>query len=128
LGISPAKKIRTRFEPGDVVEFDPEICGSCPLRSRCTHAASGKGRTVKIADDERLQHKLRKLQSSSAGRERLRHRTPVEHRLAHLAARKGPRARYRGTRKNLFDLRRASAIQNLETVHRKRESKATIGA
>lgn len=118
----PAGQIEN-FEPGDVVEFDPEICGQCALRSRCTHSASGRGRTVKIADDEKLQHKLRKLQSSSAGRERLRHRTPIEHRLAHIAARKGPRARYRGTRKNLFDLRRAAAIQNLETIHRKREAR-----
>jgi hypothetical protein len=111
------------FEPGEVVEFDPEVCGPCSMRDRCTHAASGRGRTVKIADDERLQHKLRKLQSSKRGRERLRSRTPVEHRLAHIAARKGPRARYRGARKNLFDLRRAAAIQNLETIHRKRESR-----
>jgi len=28
-------------------------------------------------------------------------------------------ARYRGVRKNLFDLRRASAIQNLEAIQRK---------
>jgi hypothetical protein len=106
------------FEPGQVVEFDPEVCGSCPLRSSCTHAASGKGRTVKIADDEQLQQRLRKLQATGRGRERLRQRTPVEHRLAHIASRKGPRARYLGTRKNLFDLRRAAAIQNLETIHR----------
>lgn len=107
------------FEPGQVVEFDPEICGSCPLRNKCTHAASGKGRTVKIADDERLQHRLRKLQASANGREHFRRRAPAEHCLAHIAARKGPRARYRGTRKNVFDLRRAGAIQNLETIHRK---------
>jgi len=33
--------------------------------------------------------------------------------------RQGRRARYRGVRKNLFDLRRASAIQNLEAIQRK---------
>ena len=106
------------FEPGQVVEFDPEVCGACPLRSSCTHAASGRGRTVKIAADERLQQRLRKLQATGRGRERLRQRTSVEHRLAHIASRKGPRARYLGTCKNLFDLRRAAAIQNLETIHR----------
>jgi hypothetical protein len=37
---------------------------------------------------------------------------------AHIAARKGPKARYRGVRKNLFDLRRAAAIQNLEARQR----------
>ena len=47
------------FEPGQVVEFDPEVCGACPFRDSCTHAASGKGRTVRIGHDERLQHKLR---------------------------------------------------------------------
>jgi Transposase DDE domain/Transposase domain (DUF772) len=107
------------FEPGDVVEFDPEQCGSCQLRSQCTFSASGRGRTVQIAEDEQLQHRLRKLQSSPSGRERLRERVCIEHHLAHIAARQGPRARYNGCRKNLFDLRRASAIQNLETNQRK---------
>jgi hypothetical protein len=116
------------FEPGDVVEFDPEVCGPCPLRGKCTHAASGKGRSVKIAEDERLQQRLRKQQATSVGRARLRSRTPVEHRLAHIAARKGPRARFKTTRKNLFDLRRAAAIQNLETIHRKQSSKLKMAA
>jgi hypothetical protein len=43
----------------------------------------------------------------------------VEHRLAHIGSRQGPRARYRGARKNTFDLRRVAAIQNLETYQRK---------
>lgn len=107
------------FEPGDVVEFDPEQCGSCQVRSQCTFSASGRGRTVHIAQDEQLQHRLRKLQASRSGRERLRERVGIEHHLAHLAARQGPRARYNGCRKNLFDLRRAAAIQNLETNQRK---------
>lgn len=106
------------FEPGDVVEFDPEQCGSCPLRSQCTFSASGRGRTVQIAEDEQLQHRLRKLQASPKGRGRLRERVGIEHHLAHLSARQGPKARYKGCRKNLFDLRRAAAIQNLETNQR----------
>ena len=47
-----------------------------------------------------------------------RQRIAVEHSLAHIAARKGDSARYIGVRKNLFDLRRSSAIQNLEEAHR----------
>lgn len=62
-----------------------------------------------MGDDEELQDKLRKLQSSRAGREKLRERTSVEHSLAHLSNRQGPRARYLGTRKNTFDLRRHAA-------------------
>jgi len=104
---------------GSVVEFDPEACDHCHLRANCTAASAGNGRTVAIAENERLQHRLRKLQKTRAGRARLRERVSVEHRLAHLARRQGRRARYRGVRKNLFDLRRACAIQNLETIQRK---------
>jgi DDE family transposase/transposase-like protein DUF772 len=114
----PAGEVE-HFEPGQMVEFDSEACSRCPLRAQCTRAALGKGRTVSISDDERLQKKLRMLQNTSKGRRRLRQRAGVEHRLAHIAARKGPRARYFGIRKNLFDLRRAAVIQNLETLHRK---------
>lgn len=115
----PAGQVE-HFEPGDVVEFDPEACGACKLRGDCTMSASGRGRTVRIAEDERLQQRFRKLQKSRSGRAKLRERTGVEHRLAHLAARQGPKARYRGLRKNLFDLRRVAAIQNLETIHRRK--------
>lgn len=108
------------FEPGDVVEFDPEVCGPCPLRAQCTHSANGKGRTVSIAADEGLQKKLRVLQSTESGRVELRQRVGVEHRLAHVAARQGRRARYIGVRKNVFDLRRAAAILNLETIYRRK--------
>lgn len=106
------------FEPGETVQFDPDECGACPLRAKCTQAASGRGRTVSIGQDEALQKKFRNLQETGPGRAVLRKRTAVEHALAHIAARKGYRARYIGVRKNLFDLRRAAAIQNLESVHR----------
>jgi len=114
----PAGEVE-KFEPGTVVEFDPEACGHCPLRSSCTMAALTTGRTVSIADDEQLQARLRKLVSTPAGRHRLRERVAVEHRLAHLGHKQGRRARYRGTRNNLFDTRRAAAVVNLETIHRK---------
>ncbi len=71
-----------------------------------------------LAEDEQRQHRLRKLASTASGREKLRERTAVEHRLAHISARKGPKARYRGIRKNAYDLRRAATIQNLETIYR----------
>jgi hypothetical protein len=113
----PAGQVE-RFEPGETVHFDPEVCGACPLRASCTQAAAGKGRSVSVAEDEALQKKFRRLQETPSGRVKLRERVAVEHALAHIAARKGPQARYIGTRKNLFDLRRAAAIQNLEAVHR----------
>jgi len=104
-----------RFTPGTTVEFDPEACGRCRLRTRCT-MATASGRTVTVAEDERLQHRLRKLVATPKGRQQLRQRVGIEHRLAHVAQRQGRRARYWGTRSNLFDLRRCCAIQNLETT------------
>jgi hypothetical protein len=104
---------------GSVTEFDPEVCDHCALRSKCTAAAEGSGRTVNIAASERLQQRLRKHVATPHGRARLRERVGVEHKLAHLVRRQGRRARYCGVRKNLFDLRRASAIQNLEAIQRK---------
>ena len=104
---------------GAVTEFDPEACDQCELRAKCTAAVAGSGRTVNIASDERLQQRLRKHLATPRGRARLRERVGVEHKLAHLARRQGRRARYRGVRKYLFDLRRASAIQNLEAIQRK---------
>jgi Transposase DDE domain/Transposase domain (DUF772) len=112
------------FTLGQVVEFDPHACDRCPIRRQCTSAAKGVGRTVTIADDEPLQHRLRKLVASSKGRERLRERVKVEHALAHLSRKQGRRARYRGVRKNVFDLRRHAAVVNLETIHRRHAAAA----
>jgi hypothetical protein len=106
------------FSFGTVVEFDPDVCDRCPLRAQCTTAELGHGRSVAIAENEQLQQRLRKQIRTRAGREALRERTTIEHKLAHISQRQGNHARYVGLRKNTFDLRRASAIQNLETLHR----------
>lgn len=79
------------------------------------------GRAVRILANELLQHELRNQAATPSGRERLRERVTVEHSLAHLSRRQGPRARYRGTRKNLYDIRRAAALQNLESLQRRLE-------
>lgn len=115
----PAGEVEV-IDLGADVEFDPHACARCRLRQQCTTAGLGNGRTVTIADDELLQHRLRRLISSPKGRERLRKRVAVEHSLAHLGRRQGRRARYRGTRKNLFDVRRAAAVQNLEVIDYRR--------
>lgn len=114
----PAGEVE-RIDLGADIEFDADACDQCSLRAKCTNAAMGTGRSVTIADNERLQHRLRKLVATPRGRRRLRERIPVEHSLAHISRRQGRRARYRGTRKNLFDLRRTAAVQNLETIDRR---------
>jgi hypothetical protein len=105
------------FALGQKVQFDGAICAKCPVRENCT--TSKNGRAVQIALDEPLQHRLRKQLLTKAGRSKLRQRTKVEHRLAHLVRRTGRRARYVGVRKNLFAVRRGAAIQNLETIRRR---------
>jgi len=105
------------LELGTIVRFDPSTCAACPLRPQCTAAAPDRGRTVSIAADEPLQQELRRKASTRAGRRRLRKRVTIEHRLAHLSRKQGRRARYKGVRKNLMDLRRHSSVLNLERIH-----------
>ena len=104
------------FEPGKTVRFPKDTCAACPLRQRCT--ASSNGRSVSIHPDEALLAELRQRQQTPQGRAKLRERVAVEHALAHVGYWQGRRARYRGTRKNLFDLRRVAVVHNLHVIAR----------
>jgi IS5 family transposase len=104
------------FEPGGVVHFPAAICAACPLQERCT--SSPHGRSVSIHPDEPLLWELRQRQLTPQGRAKLRERVAVEHALAHIGRWQGRRARYRGVRKNLFDLRRTAVVHNLHVIAR----------
>ena len=104
------------FEPGRTVRFPAGTCAACPLQARCT--ASSNGRSVSIHPDEALLAELRRRQQTPDGRAKLRERVAVEHALAHVGHWQGRRARYRGTRKNLFDLRRVAVVHNLHVIAR----------
>jgi Transposase DDE domain/Transposase domain (DUF772) len=104
------------FEPGKTVRFPAATCTACPLRARCT--TSSNGRSVAIHPDEALLAELRHRQQDPDGRAKLRERVAVEHALAHVGRWQGRRARYRGTRKNLFDLRRVAVVHNLHIIAR----------
>ena len=104
------------FEPGGTVRFPAATCAACPLRDRCT--TSPNGRSVAIHPDERLLVELRQRQATTEGRAKLRERVAVEHALAHIGRWQGRRARYRGARKNLFDLRRCAVVHNLHVLAR----------
>jgi len=104
------------FTVGANVQFGAERCGGCALRERCT--TSKTGRSVSIHPDERLLQELRERQLSAEGRAKLRERVAVEHSLAHIGYWQGDRARYRGERKNLFDLRRTAVVHNLHIIAR----------
>jgi IS5 family transposase len=104
------------FVPGGKVQFPATACQTCPLRTQCT--TSTRGRSVQIHPDEQLLAELRARQQTPHGRAKLRERVKVEHTLAHLGRRQGRRARYRGQRKNLFDLRRVAVVHNLHVIAR----------
>jgi IS5 family transposase len=104
------------FVPGGKVQFPAQVCRSCPLQTQCT--TSTRGRSVQIHPDERLLVELRAAQQTPVGRARLRQRVKVEHTLAHVGRWQGRRARYRGRRKNRFDLRRVAVVHNLHVIAR----------
>ena len=106
-------------QPGQTVHFPPATCAACPQRSRCT--SSKRGRSVSLHADEQLLQELRVRQGTSEGRATLRERVGVEHDLAHIGHWQGDRARYKGERKNLLDLRRCAVVNNLHIFARRPE-------
>ena len=76
------------------------------------------GRSITLHPQEALLQTLRTAQQDPAGRARLRTRTTIEHSLARVQQIQGHKARYKGLRKNTLDLRRVSAVANLQGVAR----------
>lgn len=103
---------------GNQAAFPAVRCDRCVVRAACTTTRLGTGRTVQLHAQEALHQRLRARQRSPQGRTQLRERTGVEHRLAHVGRSQGRRARYRGLRNNLLDVRRHSAVANLHLACR----------
>lgn len=95
--------------------FPDDTCAACERRSQCTAAKKG-GRSIAIHPQEKLLLLLRERRATREGRAELRQRVTVEHSLAAVAAIQGPRARYKGIRKNALDLRRCAAVANLQAL------------
>lgn len=110
-----------RIMESRVARFAPSTCGACPLKAQCTTAES---RSLNIHRSEDLLIQLRRQGATRRGRQELRQRVVVEHRLARISAIQGRRARYKGARKNELDLNRAAAIANLYEVARLRAKAA----
>ena len=98
------------------VHFPPATCQPCPRRAACT--PSRRGRSITLHPQEALLQTLRLAQQDPEGRARLRTRTTIEHALARVQQLQGPRARYKGLRKNTLDLRRIAVVTNLQRVAR----------
>ncbi|MGF1939132.1 MAG: transposase [Nostoc sp. ChiQUE02] len=102
------------FSVGGKVQFPKNICATCPVRERCTNSKTG--RSVSIHPDEPLFRELKQRQLTPVGRAKLRERVAVEHSLSHIGHWQGDQARYVGSRKNLFDLRRTAVVHNLHVL------------
>jgi DDE family transposase len=109
-------QIEIPFTRGATLRFPAPTCAVCPPRERCT--TSTLGRSVHIHPDEPLLAEFRARQQTPLGRAKLRERLAVEHTLAHVTSWQSRRARYRGLRKNLFDLRRCAVVHNLHVMAR----------
>ncbi len=94
------------------------MCNACEQKEACT--TSERGRSVSIHPQEEFLQELRADKKTSEGRARLRERVVAEHSLARVGQIQGNRARYRGARKNTFDVRRTVAVANLQAVARLR--------
>jgi len=99
---------------GGKVQFPKHICATCPVRECCT--TSKTGRSVSIHPDEPLFQELQQRQLTPTGRAKLRERVAVEHSLSHIDRWQTDKARYVGSRKNLFDLRRTAVVHNLHVL------------
>lgn len=112
----PAGKT-THITPSGFAGFEQSDCSRCPLKAKCTRA---ERRVVQIHENEQLLVELRRAQATRKGRLAYRERTAIEHRLGRLDAVQGPKARYKGARKNELDVNRAAAVVNLMEVSRLR--------
>lgn len=92
-------------------KFSAAHCNECMYKSKCTDARNG--RAISIHANEKMMQDLSYYVETATGRADARERVKVEHSLASICNRKGPRARYIGLRLNEFDLNRTAMITNL---------------
>ncbi len=114
--ICPAEQTTAIAAGATTAHFAAAVCQACARRAACTTATSG--RSISIHPQEALLQGLRATQQQPEGRARLRLRTTVEHTLARVQQRQGPKARYKGIRKNTLDLRRVAVVTNLQRLAR----------
>ena len=102
--------------------FAAAPCQACPLRSQCVR---GKGpRTITIQGEEGLQQRARAHNQTEAGRQSLRERVVVEHRIARLVQLGIRQSRYFGRTKTCLQVVMAAVVANLSLVlgYRKRQA------
>jgi Transposase DDE domain/Transposase domain (DUF772) len=94
--------------------FAQASCQACPLRSQCVR---GQGpRSISIQAEERLQQQARAHNQTEAGRQSLRQRVVVEHRIARLVGLGIRQSRYFGRKKTRWQVVMAAVVANLSLV------------
>jgi hypothetical protein len=94
--------------------FAAATCEACPLRSQCVR---GKGsRTLTIQAEEGLQQRARVHNQTAAGRQSLRQRVVVEHRIARLVQLGIRQSRYLGRTKTCLQVVMAAVVANVSLV------------
>lgn len=89
-------------------------CTGCHLREQCTTSPAGRNITLNF-HEHRLQA-ARAEQARSATRRKLRRRPLVERKIAELKMHGLGKARYRGERKNLLQLRLTAGMVNIKKL------------
>jgi hypothetical protein len=97
-----------------VLHFGAKVCGSCPLRERCTTNTDGRSITLNF-HETRLQA-ARVNQARPSTRKKLRRRALVERKLAEIKRHGAGKARNRGTRKILLEQQLTAAMVNMKRL------------
>jgi hypothetical protein len=94
--------------------FAAATCQACPWRAQCVR---GQGpRTITIQAEEGLQQQARAHNPTEAGRQSLRERVVVEHRIARLVQLGIRKSRYFGRTKTCLQVVMAAVVANLSLV------------
>jgi hypothetical protein len=94
--------------------FAAAVCAACVLRSQCVR---GKGpRSIAIQAEEGLQQRACAHNQTEAGRQSLRQRVVVEHRIARLVQLGIRKSRYFGRTKTRLQVVMAAVVANLSLV------------
>lgn len=97
--------------------WSPEQCGPCPLKERCTSAAS---RTLLVAPEFHERRRRERYARSKKGRRRLRRRVAVEHAIGRLKNLGAGTARYFGRAKTKSQWLWTAAVANLSLAWSRR--------
>lgn len=104
-------------KPGRLrAKFHADVCNNCMLKKMCSDSKTG--RVISIHEQEAMLQELKYFVETAEGRSDARERVKVEHALASVCNRKGPKARYIGLRLNEYDLNRTAMVSNLHIAMR----------